>query len=58
MKGEAFFSLTFRINYRNGSQRVGTRKKFYPLLLIEDRVTWAKLQHVPNHTCNSGAKED
>jgi hypothetical protein len=56
-RGKRFF-LTFRFNYRNGSQLVGTRKTFYPLLLLEDRVTWTKLQQVLKRTGNCGAKED
>jgi len=56
--GNKRFFLTFRYNYRNGGQRVGTRTTFYPLLLFEDRVTWTKLQQVIKHTGNSGAKKD
>lgn len=55
-RGKRFF-LTFRFNYRNGNQRVGTRTEIY-LLLLEDRVTWSRLQQVLKHTGNSGAKEN
>jgi hypothetical protein len=55
--GNTRFSLLGRFNYINGGQRVGTRTKFYPLLLLEDRATWTKLQHVLKHTGISGAKE-